>query len=105
MQERSKSLWNDDLETPVDTSDINYINHFHEIGWMDPYHPTTSFAGHGDQNNIIRKTFEDPVYDSRFYLSADFPPPLIFLPSDHLLESMIRKVSDCQEATIEELLS
>lgn len=88
-----------------DTGDVNAINHFHEIGWMNPDHPTSTFAGPSDQDNLVRKTFDDPVYKKQFYMSGDFPPPVIFLPSDQLLETMIRKVAECQDASIEELMS
>ena len=89
----------------LDKGDANAINHFHEIGWMNPDQPTSTFAGPHDQDNLVRKTFDDPVYNPQFYLSGDFPPPVIFLPSEQLLETMIRKVAECQDATIEELMS
>lgn len=87
------------------TLDLNQINHFHEIGWMNPEGPYKSFAGDGDENNIVRKNFDDLVYDKQFYMSGDFPPPVIFLPNDYILEEMIKKVADFQDVTIEELMS
>jgi len=41
------------------------INHFHEIGWMHPDKKMqeTTFAGEGDCNNIVRKEFDDLVYE------------------------------------------
>ena len=62
--------------------DTQIINHFHEIGWMNPEGPYKSFAGEGDENNIVRKEFDDLVYDKQFYMSGDFPPPVIFLPNE-----------------------
>lgn len=84
--------------------EIDVVNHFHEIGWMNPEGPFKSFAGEGDENNIVRKNFEDLVYDKQFYLSGDFPPPVICLPAAPLLEIMIRKVADNPDAKLEELM-
>jgi len=63
------------------------INHFHEIGWMHPdlKVQSTSFAGDGDCNNIVRKEFDDLVYDPDFYNSGDFCPTVIWMPNDELI--------------------
>ena len=67
---------------PEKKHDSLAINHFHEIGWMNPEGPFKSFAGDGDENNIIRKNFEDLVYDPNFYMHKELPPTVIFLPND-----------------------
>lgn len=70
--------------------------------------PYKSAAGDGDQNNVMRKTLDDlenPVYDKQFYLSGDFPPRVIFMPNDHLMEVMIQKLIDNTNCCIEDLMS
>ena len=52
----------------------------------------------------MRKEFADLVYDKSFYLTGDFPPPVVFLPNAELLEVMIRIVGKHQDATIYDLM-
>jgi len=66
------------------------VNHFHEIGWMHPDPQAKTFAGEGDCNNIVRKEFDDLVYDPDLYVTAEFAPPVVYMPNDEVLETMMK---------------
>lgn len=53
----------------------------------------TSFAGEGDCNNIVRKEFDDLVYDPELYVSGDFVPSVIWMPCDEIMQVMIKAAS------------
>lgn len=68
------------------------------------YMPLDHYAGPHDENNIVRKDFDDLVYDEKCFISGDFPPEVIYKPSEEILEVMIRTVGINQNMTFEELL-
>ena len=61
----SESKKDSQKDVQEETIDLEKINHLHEIGWMYPkeYQPLKHYAGENDQNNIVRKEFDDLVYD------------------------------------------